>query len=124
MATGSRCQTVTNGNVLGTSLNRYSIVTVEDGEAVNQDVSCSTGRIISHRTASFHHRNSRNIETVGVEGEAAGRFGVKDGVLDGVVVTVQSHVPKREALHTGSGTSTRLDCVKLTMRWACWPCNQ
>lgn len=74
-------------------MNRDSIVAVENCEAVNQDVGCATGGIVSHNSASLHYCDSRNIEAVGVEGEAAGRFGVKDSVLDGVVVAVQSHVP-------------------------------
>lgn len=93
VATGSGSHTVSNSDVLGTSLNGNCIITVEDGEAVNQDVRRTLGGKVRMRRYKSAPSDSRNVKAVGVEGETAGRLGIEDRVLDGVVVTVQSHVP-------------------------------
>lgn len=40
--------------------------------------------------------NLRHIKAISVEREATSRLGIDDGVLDGVVVTVQPHIPRKQ----------------------------
>jgi hypothetical protein len=105
------------------------VVSVEHGEAVDQDVGSTEDKeeispAPQQAKKSGKKSNIRNVKAIGVEGETAGSTGIKESVLDGVVVTADSHVPTSGTKHISLDSAKTHKNRILTRQWAFGPCSR